>query len=158
MLVVCGGWMAPAIRRFGLEILPPADLALEHESLPCGAPAAMCRRSARAAGGTAAHQHASALRSNLKWGAVLGLGVCPGGRVYPREYWLELGEVRRGMQRPAMPASVDPISTRTRSATGQKRLKRPALYEVAGLSFVWERLSGTLEVGGIFWSVVQKSV
>jgi hypothetical protein len=31
MLAVCSGWMAPAIRRFGLEIVPPADLALEHE-------------------------------------------------------------------------------------------------------------------------------
>ena len=31
MLAVCSGWMAPAIRRFGLEILQPADLALEDE-------------------------------------------------------------------------------------------------------------------------------
>ena len=40
MLAVCSGWMVPAIRRFGLEILPPADLALERDRFHAARPAA----------------------------------------------------------------------------------------------------------------------
>jgi hypothetical protein len=47
MLAVCSAWMAPAIRRFALEILPRPTWHSNTRSLPCGAPAAMFRRSAR---------------------------------------------------------------------------------------------------------------
>jgi hypothetical protein len=82
MLAVCSGWMAPAIRRFGLEIVPPADLVLEHEIASMrragGDVSPICARGWRNCCSSAR----AAPRSNLKWGAVLVLtfASAAGGR------------------------------------------------------------------------------